>query len=286
MRKYMKWVLLASALLAGQGCQSCGCRAPARSAAYPCDPCAPQTRFLHPLAPRSTVAAPPAGAVIVAPGGVPQQPAVVVPQNPIPSAPPPDVRNYVPPVDANPPAWQPGASANPPAAGDATRQPPLASSDNRAAPATQPAGIPQFTKVKNGVYSGQRPTALEGLDWLKTNNFRMALYLRGPNDSDDADRKQFEDRGIKFASLVVSPENLTLDIVDQFNHIVSEPADQPVFVYDKDGSLAGALWYLHFRMIDQQSDTDARTNAARLGLKEDNRDLWLAIQKILSGRQR
>jgi protein tyrosine phosphatase (PTP) superfamily phosphohydrolase (DUF442 family) len=149
-------------------------------------------------------------------------------------------------------------------------------------------GIPQFAEVKGKkrVASGLRPTHLEGLEWLKDNGYRMALYVRAPNESDDADRKQFEDKlGMKYASLVVSPEALSLDVVDQFNAIVSDPANRPLFVYDKDGALAGALWYLHFRMIDQMSDEDARTSAARIGLKEGHTNMWLAIERILSGRR-
>jgi hypothetical protein len=149
-----------------------------------------------------------------------------------------------------------------------------------------PVGIPRFAIVKKNVAAGLRPTHLEGLEWLKDNSYRMALYICAPNESDDADRKQFEDRcGMKYVSLVVSPEALTLDMVDRFNAFVSDPGNRPLFVYDKDGSLAGALWYLHFRMIDQRTDEDARAAAARLGLKEEHRDLWVAIQKILGGRR-
>jgi protein tyrosine phosphatase (PTP) superfamily phosphohydrolase (DUF442 family) len=148
-------------------------------------------------------------------------------------------------------------------------------------------GIPQFSEIKNkkNVAVGLRPTHLEGLQWLKEHGYRTALYIRAPGEADDADRKQFEEKcGMKYASLAVSPDTLTLDVVDQFNALV-DPANRPLFVYDKDGSLAGALWYLHFRMIDQQSDEEARAAAARIGLKEEHRDLWLAIQKILSGKR-
>ena len=151
-----------------------------------------------------------------------------------------------------------------------------------------PVGIPQFAEIKNkkNVAVGLRPTHLEGLQWLKDHGYRTALYIRAPGESDDADRKQFEDRlGMKYASLVVSPDTLTLDVVDQFNAL-ADPANRPLFVYDKDGSLAGALWYLHFRMIDQQSDEQARAAAARIGLKESHTDLWLAIGRILSGKQK
>jgi hypothetical protein len=140
--------------------------------------------------------------------------------------------------------------------------------------------------VKMDVANGLRPTHLEGLEWLKNNGYRMALYIRAPGEADDADRKLFEERyGLKYASFALSPESLTLDVVDQFNHVVADANNRPLFVYDKDGSLAGALWYLHLRMIDQQSHEEARTNAARLGLTDAHRDMWLAIQKILSGRR-
>jgi hypothetical protein len=154
-----------------------------------------------------------------------------------------------------------------------------------------PVGIPQFAPVKKGVDSGLRPTRLDGLDWLKENGYRMALYIHRPGESDSVDRKLFEGKhGMKFASLAVSPETLNLDVVEQFNRLVVDPANQPLFVYDKDATLAGALWYLHFRMVDRQSDEEARTNAARLGLRDDpspeSRELWLAIQKVLGAQRK
>jgi hypothetical protein len=74
--------------------------------------------------------------------------------------------------------------------------------------------------------------------------------------------------------------------VEAFNQIVADANTYPLFVYDKDGTLAGALWYLHFRTAPGESDTAARARAARLGLKEDagaeQRAMWAAIQKFLS----
>lgn len=284
MRKYMMWVLLA-ALLATQGCQHCGSRpcppAGAASAYGPSDSWLGRSRFLHPLAPRSMVVVPPPGAVVYPPGALqPVQP-FVAPAPPVPVAPAPDIRGYTPPSDASPPAdWRPA-----PEASERLRPQPQRPEAGTAPPAL-PVGIPRFDVVKKNVAAGLRPTHLEGLQWLKDNGYRMALYIRAPGESDDADRKQFEDKcGMKYAGLVLSPDALTLEVVDQFNAVVADPANRPLFVYDKDGSLAGALWYLHFRMIDQQTDEDARAAALRLGLKEEHRDMWVAIQKILGGRR-
>jgi hypothetical protein len=85
----------------------------------------------------------------------------------------------------------------------------------------------------------------------------------------------------------VSPQTLNREVMDQFNHLVTDVSNLPLFVYDKDGVLQGGLWYLHFRIIDQASDDEARIRAGRLGLKEnggpEQREMWLAVQKYWSG---
>jgi protein tyrosine phosphatase (PTP) superfamily phosphohydrolase (DUF442 family) len=130
----------------------------------------------------------------------------------------------------------------------------------------------------------------DGLDWLKENGYRTVLHLRRPGEDDAADRRQVEKRGMTYRSLEVSPQTLTRPLVDEFNRIVADPKDQPLFVYDRDGTLAGALWYLNFRTALADSDEAARRKAARLGLKEDageeQKTLWVAIQKLLSERDR
>ena len=68
--------------------------------------------------------------------------------------------------------------------------------------------------------------------------------------------------------------------------IVANEANLPLFVYDRDGSLAGSLWYLHFRTAQQMADAAARDQERALGLREDrdgmHREMWLAVQKYIS----
>jgi hypothetical protein len=122
--------------------------------------------------------------------------------------------------------------------------------------------------------------------WLKANGYRAALYLRRPGEGDAADRRQFEQRGLAFTSLEVSPEALSWQTAEAFRRAVTDAGSQPLFVYDADGSLAGGLWYLYFRRVERLPDEAARLRAGRLGLREGadgaQRDMMLAVQRLLA----
>jgi protein tyrosine phosphatase (PTP) superfamily phosphohydrolase (DUF442 family) len=147
-----------------------------------------------------------------------------------------------------------------------------------------PVDIPQFAAVKTNIASGQEPFA-GGIAWLKSHGYRTVLHVRAPGEDDSAAKSQFEKSGLRYLSLEVSPQTLSRDIVDQFNRLVAEASNLPLFVYDKDGSLAGALWYLHFRLTDRATEEKAREEAERLGFKQDRSDahlkMWLAVQNFL-----
>lgn len=161
-------------------------------------------------------------------------------------------------------------------------EPPVA---ERPAPGRLPVGIPQFDEVQQGVASGLRPL-LEGLDWLQGQGYHTVLHLRAPGEDDSADRKQVEKRGMTYLSMKISPEGLTRAKLDDFRTLVTERARQPIFVYDRDGALAGPLWYSYFRSIGQ-TEAQARERAHALGLREDGSDahraIWDAVRRVLGG---
>jgi protein tyrosine phosphatase (PTP) superfamily phosphohydrolase (DUF442 family) len=144
--------------------------------------------------------------------------------------------------------------------------------------------IPQFAIARPNVASGQEPYP-EGVNWLKAHAYRTVLHVRTPGEDDSAARLRFEQAGLRYVRLDVSPQTLSKDVVDQFSRIVTDPANLPLFVYDRDGSLAGGLWYLHFRLADQVSDEKARADAAQLGFKQDqdgpHKTMWVAVQNLL-----
>lgn len=147
-----------------------------------------------------------------------------------------------------------------------------------------PVDIPQFAMVRPNLASGQEPFA-GGIAWLKSHGYRTVLHVRAPSEDDQEARRAFEKSGLRYLSLEVSPQTLSKEIVDQFNRLVGDAENLPLFTYDKDSSLAGALWYLHFRLVDRETDEKARQNAERLGFKQDGSDahlkMWLAVQNLL-----
>ena len=139
--------------------------------------------------------------------------------------------------------------------------------DQRQLTPAMPADIALFNPVRERIASGLRPGSMEGFNWLNSKGYQAVLYLHAPDVSDDADRKVVESRGMKFLSLSVTPKNLSPELVEQFFRIVNDAGNQPLFVYDTNGSLVGGLWFLYFRIVDRMDSEEAARKAIQLGLK-------------------
>ncbi len=64
---------------------------------------------------------------------------------------------------------------------------------------------------------------------------------------------------------------MTRNLAEQFNRIVADETNLPLFVWDLDGSLAGSMWYLHFRM-NGLTDEKALAETTRLGYRLEQDD--------------
>ena len=60
-------------------------------------------------------------------------------------------------------------------------------------------------------------------------------------------------------------------------------------VFDEDGSLAGAMWYVFLRLGESIDDEPAQIRARALGLQTNREgrhiEMWLAVQKLLSQQE-
>lgn len=282
MQRLTAW-LISGALIAGAvGCKHTSCKKCATIVSSP----PPGATIITPQRP-----VPPPGATIITPAPSGGAPEVLTPAAP----PPPNT----PPLNQTPSGYGSIARAPdpaptirllPPELGESVQQaaatePATAESKTAAPSSSLPVGIPSFASATGDKVANGRKPALEGLDWLKTNGYKSALLIRKTGESDAADQRQFETRGMSFTSLEVTLASLDRSVVEQFNQQVTNPNRQPLFVYDADGSLTGPLWYLYFRRVERLDDDAARAKAERLGLKFGERDQrlsWLAIQDFLS----
>jgi len=142
-------------------------------------------------------------------------------------------------------------------------------------------GIPGYLIVEPNVATGGQPT-FEGMQWLKERGFVTVVNLLPDSEADPAEPGMLRQLGLSYVSLPVTAQSLNTEVLDQFNLIVADSKLRPIFIHDSTGSRVGAMWYLH-RVTAEKVPTDrARSQAARIGLKDSDTELWLAIQKVLA----
>jgi protein tyrosine phosphatase (PTP) superfamily phosphohydrolase (DUF442 family) len=143
-------------------------------------------------------------------------------------------------------------------------------------------GIPGFNKVEEGLASGRKPE-LDGFASLKQLGYRTVIYLSSANADTTAVRDLVQKRGLEFAAIEATPERLAA-ARESFLAAVSDNALKPIFVFDEDGTRAGAMWYLYFRSKSMNDDA-ARVRAKSLGMSsqgDEGRGFELAIQQYLA----
>jgi protein tyrosine phosphatase (PTP) superfamily phosphohydrolase (DUF442 family) len=172
-----------------------------------------------------------------------------------------------------------------------TREPPIVSVPGKPDPKTEDEpdaqraiDLPGFAIARPGVASGIQPFP-DGVTWLKNKGYKTVLHLTTPGDDNAAAKRQFESKGLTYTSLEVSPARLTEEVYKAFVKAVEDRESHPLFVYDKDGSSAGALWYLYNRLHLKNTAEKSRAEAQRLGLRPDEEGehatMWLAVQALV-----
>ncbi|MFN4258957.1 MAG: fused DSP-PTPase phosphatase/NAD kinase-like protein [Gemmataceae bacterium] len=302
MNRKTLWLAVAPALglVLFSGCRNC-CRRECCS--YYTPPAFPAPAYVAPnvYAPAPAVAPPAVAPAPLPPPAVPQPPAAAMesgsfaaPSQAWQPAPGPNRVQLSPPVPSGPDPVQTDAAKtdDQPAP---SPEPPLATPDSQPTPAPPaptpalPVSIPLFAVVREQVAIGLEPFA-DGFEWLANQRYRTVLHLRAPDPDDANARQQVEQLGMRYVSLVVTPQTLTPETLAEFNRLVADASAWPLFVYDRNGQLAAVLWYLHFQTVDGLSDEEARDRVRSLSLRLPDRDdphgWWLAMQKTLAEARR
>jgi protein tyrosine phosphatase (PTP) superfamily phosphohydrolase (DUF442 family) len=251
--RWAHWILLAGSVLALGGCHHCGKKKCCQPPPPPCG---------GPLPPRCGPGGPPPVSM-TAPPVQPTFPGAVQPPPAFPGNPPGvpnNARYYGTPPQAPAQTERSDVQLSPPESSAP------AVTENRASPSPSlPVGIPQFYQVQPRLAGGLKPTA-EGLDWLRANSYQTVLHVRTFDQDDSAEQREVEQRGLKFVSMIADRVPTQVQM-EAFNRLLDDTRAQPLFVYDRDGTLAGGLWYQYFRQTQGLTEEEARTRAQRLGWK-------------------
>ena len=139
-------------------------------------------------------------------------------------------------------------------------------------------GFQRFASVKPGINGGSLPSTT-GLDLLKERGTKTLLDLRDANDVDIAFVEQVKSRGLRHISLPVDVNRLDTTTVARFGEEVSRSTGQPVYFFDRDGTRAGMIWYVHRLTSDKVDAQLASHEAEELGLSD--KTVWVAAAKYL-----
>ncbi|MCS7166411.1 MAG: hypothetical protein RMI91_00530 [Gemmatales bacterium] len=258
-------------------------RLPPRPAVLePAVPAPPPGQSLYPVLPNgrccpSAVPAVPGSSV--SPSTVPNGPYVPAPPNGLksPSSGAPSSSYYAP---LPSPGWQ---AVPAPATG-------IQPADHRTTVPTTPVAdfpvdIARWQVPYQGVASGLYPHG-QGWDWLRQKGYRTVLHLKSSGEDDSGLRGECERRGLRYLVLEVEPQTLNRELVLRFSQTLADRSLHPIFITDKDGVRAGALWYLHYRLTEKLDEAEARRRAAQHGLADKDprpevAELWQAVQNVL-----
>lgn len=153
-----------------------------------------------------------------------------------------------------------------------------------AEPQRAAAGLPGYTKVKDGLFAGQKPT-LDGFDALKSAGFRTVIFLHAPGADVAAVKDVATTRDLNVLAIETTPEALA-EASAKFDRAAGDRLNRPVYVFADDPARAGAVWYLHFRN-EALGDDVARLRAKALGLSDrsdEGRAFAPAIEKVLEAK--
>ncbi len=130
------------------------------------------------------------------------------------------------------------------------------------------AGITNFSRVDAVVACGGA-TEISALPLLKQDGFTSVINLRLADERGaniDANKAEAEQVGLKYFHLPLSNAAPDPTIVDQFLGVVSDKANQPVYIHCASANRVGAVWLVKRVLQDRWPVDKATAEAKAIGL--------------------
>jgi len=111
-------------------------------------------------------------------------------------------------------------------------------------PQTVEAGsIPNYRLLQPGLATAGQP-APEALAKLKDMGFRTVVNLRTEQEGTADERKLVEGEGLRYVSVPVTAESLSLADAEAVEKVIQDPSSAPVLLHCASSNRVGAVWAL------------------------------------------
>lgn len=144
-----------------------------------------------------------------------------------------------------------------------TKEPPIIQAD--LLPKDNPLDIPSYAAVTTKIATGLLPFP-DGIDWLKSSGFKSVLFLHEPGGETKAIELLFQKRGIPLTLQPLDEKTLAKENFKLLLSHLEKTERTPQFVFDLDGNQSTGFWYLFFRKSQGLSEETALKELSRLGL--------------------
>ncbi|NBR05667.1 MAG: hypothetical protein EBT92_07840 [Planctomycetes bacterium] len=148
----------------------------------------------------------------------------------------------------------------------------------------QPLDIPGYSLINNSIAIGLLPYP-DGIDWLVKEKFKSALFIHSSTQETKAITSLFEKRGMKLNLLQLEESNIS---AERFNIEISKlqnSTQQPIYVFDLDGSIAASFWFVYFQKTTLKSEDETLSTLLKLGMNpnksEQSKSIFKAAKKLV-----
>ncbi len=145
-------------------------------------------------------------------------------------------------------------------------------------PQTVEAGsIPNYRLLQPGLATAGQP-APEALARLKEMGFRTVVNLRTEQEGTAEERKVVEAEGLRYVSVPVTAESLSLADADAVGKVLDDPSTAPVLLHCASSNRVGAVWAL-IKVREGKSLDNALAAGREAGLRSPQ--LEAAVRRLV-----
>lgn len=152
--------------------------------------------------------------------------------------------------------------------------PPMPAAASSSAP-----GIRSFSVVEPRLAGGSLP-AERGWEWLAEQGYRTVLDLRPLDQLRSEDLAAVNSSGLRYVALPTADEMVENPAhLARFAAEIGQDSARPLYFFDRDGSRAAVLWYLH-QVVNRKAPADTAARAAdEIGPRDPA--LWTRAARVV-----